>query len=166
MQYIASFCNYFHIFVVRMLANMNRKSQRAMSAICTQIALENVGASHYALRVISRIIASLKDMDEKRSIIDLVYHKLCNQPNSSYNQLWLQNMTYTQDKKHVTSPYTLRLCQLVAGKSVEPLWNNYWLKTELISDIPYDKVVDGDILKKVTPVITFREVRAYLEQEY
>lgn len=75
-------------------------------------------------------------------------------------------MTYTQDKKHGTSPYTLRLCQWVAGKSVEPLWNNYWLKTELISDIPYDKVVDGDILKKVTPVITFREVRAYVEQEY
>ena len=141
-------------------------SVRAMSAICTQIALENVGCSHYALRVISRMIDSLKDMDEKRSIIDLVYHKLCNQPNSSYNQLWLQNMTYTQDKKHGTSPYTLRLCQLVAGKSVEPLWNNYWLKTELISDIPYDKVVDEDILKKVTPVITFREVRAYLEQEY
>jgi hypothetical protein len=43
-----------------------------MSAICTQIALENVGASHYALRVISRMIDSLKDMDEKRSIIDLV----------------------------------------------------------------------------------------------
>lgn len=137
-----------------------------MSAICTQIALENVGASHYALRVISRMIDSLKDMDEKRSIIDFVYHKLCDQPNSSYSQLWLQNMTYTQDKKTGISPCSLRLCQFVAGKSVETLWNNDWLKTELISDIPYDKVVDGDILKKVTPVITFREVRAYLEQEY
>lgn len=141
-------------------------SVRAMSAICTQIALENVGCSHYALRVISRMIDSLKDMKEKQSIIDLVYHKLCNQPNSDYNQLWLQNITYTQDKKQGTSPYTLRLCQLVAGKQIVPLWNNDWLKTELISDIPYDKVVDGDILKKVTPVITFREVRAYLEQEH
>lgn len=82
-----------------------------------------VGCSHYALRVISRMIDSLKDMDEKRSIIDLVYHKLCNQPNSSYNQLWLQNMTYTQDKKQGTSPYILRLCQLVVGKAEEPLWN-------------------------------------------
>ncbi|MDD7304186.1 MAG: hypothetical protein PUG76_06640 [Prevotellaceae bacterium] len=58
-----------------------------MSAICTQIALENVGCSHYALRVISRMIDSLKDMKEKQSIIDLVYHKLSNQPNSDYNQL-------------------------------------------------------------------------------
>ena len=138
-------------------------SVRALSAVCTQIALDNVGCSHYALRIISRIIDSLKNMDEKRSIIDLVYHKLCNQPNSSYNQLWLQNMTYTQDKKQGTSPYTLRLCQLVAGKAVDPLWNNDWLKAEFTTDIPYNSVVDGETLKKVTPVITFRETRRYIE---
>lgn len=141
-------------------------SVRALSAVCTQIALENVGCAHYALRVISRMIDSLDDMDEKRSIIDLVYHKLCNQPNSSYNQLWLQNMTYTQDKKQGTSPYTLRLCQLVAGQAVEPLWNNDWLKSELATSLPYDSVVDGETLKKVTPVITFRETRMYNEIFY
>lgn len=141
-------------------------SVRALSAVCTQIALENVGCAHYALRVISRMIDSLKDMDEKRSIIGLVYHKLCNQPNSSYNQLWLQNMTYAQDKKQGTSPYTLRLCQLVAGKAVEPLWNNDWLKSELTSNLPYDSVVDGETLKKVTPVITFRETRKYEDKPY
>ena len=138
-------------------------SVRALSAVCTQIALENVGCVHYALRVISRMIDSLDDMDEKRSIIDLVYQKLSNQPNSSYNQLWLQNMTYTQDKKQGTSPYTLRLCQLVAGKMVEPLWNNEWLKPELATNIPYASVVDEETLKKVTPVITFRETRKYEE---
>ena len=138
-------------------------SVRAMSAICTQIALENVGCSHYALRVISRMIDSLKDMKEKQSIIDLVYHKLCNQPNSSYNQLWLQNMTYTQDKKQGTSPYTLRLCQLVAGNEILSLWNNEWLKPEMVDNLPYDSIVNKDTLKKVTPVITFRETRTYIE---
>ena len=127
---------------------------------------ETIGVSSYeecVQEIISRMIDSLDDMDEKRSIIDLVYHKLCNQPNSSYNQLWLQNMTYTQDKKRGTSPYTLRLCQLVAGKAVDPLWNNDWLKAEFTTDIPYNSVVDGDTLKKVTPVITFRETRRYNE---
>ena len=52
--------------------------------------------------------------------------------------IWLQNMTYTQDKKQGTSPYTLRLCQLVAGKAVDPLWNNDWLKVEFTTNIPYD----------------------------
>ena len=141
-------------------------SIRALSAICTQIALENVGCAHYALRVISRMIDSLKDMKEKQSIINLVYNKLCNQPNSDYNQLWLQNMTYTQDKKNGTSPYSLRLCQLVADKKVQPLWNNEWLNSELAKNLPYDSIVNKETLKNVTPVITFRETRAYNEQLY
>lgn len=141
-------------------------SIRALSAICSQIALENVGCAHYALRVISRMINSLKDMKEKQSIIDLVYNKLCNQPNSDYNQLWLQNMTYTQDKKNGTLPYSLRLCQLVAGKKVQPLWNNDWVKAEFVQSMPYESIVDKKTLKKVTPVIVFRETRAYNEQYF
>lgn len=136
-------------------------SIRALSAVCTQIALENVGCAHYALRIISRMIDSLKDMTEKQSIIDLVYNKLCNQPNSDYNQLWLQNMTYTLDKKNGTSPYSLRLCQLVAGKEIQPLWNNEWLNSELEDNLPYESIVNKDTLSKITPIITFREVRAY-----
>ncbi len=136
-------------------------SVRAMSAICIQIALENVGYVHYTLRIVSRMIDSLKDMTEKQSIINLVYNKLCNQPNSDYNQLWLQNMTYTQDKKNGTSPYTLRLCQLVTGKEIQPLWNNSWIKSVFVQNMPIESIVSKEILKKVTPVITFREARAY-----
>ena len=138
-------------------------SVRAMAAVCTQIALENVDCAHYALRVLSRMVDSLKDEEEKWGIIDKVYSKLCNQPNSTYNQLWLQNITYQKDKKTGTSPYLLRLCRLVACRQVEPLWNNEWLKPELFTNIPYDSVVDVETLKKVTPVITFRERRKYNE---
>lgn len=138
-------------------------SVRAMAAVCTQIALENVDCAHYALRVLSRMVDSLKDEKEKWDIIDKVYSKLCNQPNSTYNQLWLQNITYQKDKKTGVSPYTLRLCRLVAGRQAEPLWNNEWLKPELLTNIPYDTIVDGETLKKVTPVITFRETRVYCE---
>lgn len=141
-------------------------SIRAMSAICIQIALENVGCVHYALRIVSRMIDSLKDMKEKQSIIDLVYNRLCNQPNSDYNQLWLQNMTYIQDKKNEASSYSLRLCQLVAGKNVHALWNNEWLNSELAENLPYDSIVNKETLKKVTPVIMFRETRAYNELTY
>lgn len=141
-------------------------SVRAMAAVCTQIALENVDCAHYALRVLSRMVDSLKDEEEKWGIIDKVYSKLCNQPNSTYNQLWLQNITYQKDKKNGVSPYTLRLCQLVAGRQEESLWNNEWLKPELLPNIPYDSVVDGETLKKVTPVITFRERRRYTEIFY
>ena len=62
-------------------------SVRAMSAIATQIALDNVTVSHYALRIISRMVDSLEDMKEKRDIISRVYDKLCKQHNSDYTQL-------------------------------------------------------------------------------
>lgn len=39
-------------------------SVRAMSAVCVQIALENVGCCHYALRVLSRMVDSLEDEQE------------------------------------------------------------------------------------------------------
>ncbi len=133
----------------------------SMTAVATQIALENVSVSHYALRIISRMIDSLKDMEEKQSIISKVYNKLCKQPNSDYNQLWLQNMTYTQDKKNGTAPYTLRLCKLVTGESIDSLWNNDWLQSEINGNLPYESIINKETLKKVTPVITFRETRIY-----
>ena len=138
-------------------------SIRAMSAICTQIALENVGCCHYALRVLSRMVDSLKDENEKNAIVSLVYSKLCDQPNSDYNQLWLQNITYQQDKKNGTSPYKMRLCRLVAGDKDVELWNNKWVKPKLLSGLHIHKIVDAETLKKVTSVITFRETRTYNE---
>ena len=140
-------------------------SVRAMSAICAQIALENVGCCHYALRVLSRMVDSLKDEKEKSAIINLVYSKLCNQPNSDYNQLWLQNMTYQKDKKNNSSPYKMRLCRVVAGDTDMELWNNEWVKPLLLSDLHVNGIVDAETLKKVTPVITFRETRMYNEEE-
>lgn len=137
-------------------------SVRAMSAVCVQIALENVGCCHYALRVLSRMVDSLEDEQEKSDIIDKVYTKLCNQPNSDYNQLWLQNITYQNDKKKNASPYNIRLCKVVMGENVE-LWNNKWLKKELTSNAYIRVIVDNDALNKVTPVITFRETRMYNE---
>ena len=135
---------------------------KAMSAICTQIALENVSVAHYALRVISRMTDSIKDIDYRNEIIDKVCRKLINQPNSTYNKLWLQNMTYLQDVQNNASPYDIRLCKVVMGEKVQ-LWNNSWLKDDLIRNFPQDSVVNKEVLAKVTPIITFRETRAYNE---
>ena len=134
----------------------------AMTAVAAQIALENVSVSHYALRVISRMIDSLEDTEEKRAVIEKVYNKLCKQPNSDYNQLWLQNITYCQDSENDVSPYEVRLCKVVMGEDVQ-LWNNEWLKTELSNDFPQSSIIDEETLAKVTPVITFRESRIYSE---
>ena len=139
-----------------------KENIRAIAAIGTQIAIENVSHTHYALRVVSRLIDSLDDEQEKWDIRAKVCDKLCNRPNSTYDKIWLQNITYSRDKKLNICPYNERLCQLVAGNSVE-LWNNSWLKPELIDGLPMNTVVNNQTLDKVTPVITFRETRAYYE---
>ncbi len=141
-------------------------SIRAMAAVCTQIALENVGCCHYALRVLSRMVDPMRNEDEKWAIINLVYSKLCNQPNSDYNQLWLQNITYQQDKKKGSSPYKMRLCRVVAGDDDVELWNNEWIKPQLASRLHINEIVNAETLKKVTPVITFRETRMYNEYDF
>ena len=121
-----------------------------------------MSASHYALRVLSRMVDSLKDDKEKVDILSKVCEKLIHQPNSAYNQLWLQNITYQRDKKQGHSPYEMRLCRLVMGEQVD-LWNNSWLKPEFSKKLPLDTICDREVLKNTTPVITFRETRAYEE---
>lgn len=133
---------------------------RAMSAVAVQIAIENVAVAHYALRVVSRMTNSLEPEDRNR-IANEVREKLINQPNSTYTKLWLQNMTYSTDVEQHHNPYSsVALCQLVMGHNAT-LWNNSWLKPELVRNFPQKSVVNRNTLDKVTPVITFRETRAY-----
>lgn len=69
-----------------------------------------------------------------------------------------------QEKRHITIQYEIVL--YVAGdKSVE-LWNNKWVKPELLSNLHVNRIVNAETLKKVTPVIMFRERRAYDNQFY
>lgn len=133
---------------------------KAMSAIATQIAVENVGAAHYALRVVSRMANSITDPAEHWGIVDKVCKKMMGLHNSAYYQMWLQNMTYRRDTEEGLSPYDVRLCKVVMGEEVD-LWDNTWLNADLTKDFPQSSVVNADVLDRQTPVITFRETRAY-----
>lgn len=64
-----------------------------MIATAAQIAADNISIAHYALRVISILIDTIEDKEDKDRNIGLVYHKLRNLPNSEYVQLWLQTLT-------------------------------------------------------------------------
>lgn len=133
---------------------------KAIAAIGTQIAVENVAKVHYALRVVSRIVNSVEDMALKWEIFDKVCARLINRPNSDYDKIWLQNITYKRDKEADDCPYDVPLCQLVMGRRIK-LWNNDWIKPMLTKGLPIGTICDKKLLRKLTPVITFRETRAY-----
>ena len=136
-----------------------------MCAVAVQIAAENVNISHYALCIVSQLISKLKTK-ERREILDKIVNKLINRPNSKYDQLWLQNITYADDCKRKKPPYEydFPLCQLVANEDVE-LWNNSWLKPELTDGFPYKSIVNEEKRDEATATstITFREIRHYNE---
>lgn len=137
------------------------ESIRPMVAIATQIALENITAAHYALRVASRLIDTLDDGDtEKMDIIRKVCNKLCNQHNTPYLEIWLQNITYTTDKIKNEFCYTQELCRLVMGENVS-LWNLTWLKPCLYEKFPYNQICNEKKLKDVTPVIKIKQKWQY-----
>ncbi len=136
----------------------------ALSAVCTQIAMENAGCSLYAIKVLSRIVDSIDDEEEKWSIMDRVCTKLCDRPNSSYDQLWLQNMTFKRDKSRGKSPYTLNLCRLVAREEGVRLWNCDWMREDLVEGMPCSSVVDREMLHDMTPIIKIHKKLAYDEE--
>lgn len=139
-------------------------SVRAMVAVAVQIALENVSVCNYALRVISRMIDSLEDSEEKVSLMERVYDKISNTPNSTYNQLWLQNMTYVYDRRcGNVDRYDIGLCKLVMHGQIPRLWNVDWLKEKFTTRLPLHRVVDKEVLARVTPIITFREQSSYYD---
>lgn len=142
-------------------------SIRVMVAIAMQIALENINSAHYALRLISRLIDTLNNKQEKESLILQVYQKLCNIPNSTYIKIWLQNLTYKLDKEQGnTTRYHNRLCQLVMNNTTTPLWNTSWLLPELTKGIPYKDIINNKELKASTPVIKLKEKSIYDEPNF
>ena len=136
--------------------NPIKESIFPMVAIATQIALENITAAHYALRVISRLIDTLDDSDPgKKEIIKKVCKKLRKQHNTTYIEIWLQNMTYPIDKIKDESHYTQELCRLVMCEDIE-IWNNTWLKSEIITKFPYGSICNKSKLKELTPIINIK----------
>ena len=134
----------------------------AMCAIAVEIAAENVNVSHYALRIVGQLVKKLK-AKERRAITDNVVRKLIARPNTKYDQLWLQNMTYADDCKRNNSPnkYDFPICRIVSGYN-EKIWNNSWLKPSLTEGFPYTSVIDKTKLPKATN-FDFRETRSYNE---
>lgn len=139
-----------------------KENKKAIIAVATQLAVENVNIVNYALRIISRLLNDIDEQQERNGMIARIYERLSHQPNSTYTQVWLQNITYPNDLANKICPYTLPLCKLAMGEDIS-LWNNSWLKPRLTQKLPISSIVDKETLNKNNSIITFRETRAYYE---
>lgn len=138
-----------------------KENIRPIVAIATQIAIDNVSCSHYALRVISQLLSTC-DADQKKEILTLVVNRLLKQPNNDYTQLWLQNMTYSMDKEAKKFPYTNDLCKIVMGEKAN-IWDLDWLKDELKQKFPITRLCNKNKLQESDSEIKFKQRENYTE---
>lgn len=119
-----------------------KENTKVLASIASQIAVENNSATLLVLRIISRLLTDLKEYPEEREeIVDLVRRKFINLPNSTYLQLWLQNMTMGLDCSRGECPYEMSLCQIAMGDFID-IWNNSWLQPSLLKGLPIDSICD------------------------
>ncbi len=133
---------------------------KSQIAIVTQIAIENITSAHYALRLASILIESIDDKAKRIEIIKKIYHKLHELPNSSYTEIWLQNMSYQYDIIKKCCEYDHPLCKYVINEQ-EDLWDNSWLKPKYTKGFSKVSICDSHTLPVETSEITFREIRGY-----
>lgn len=130
-----------------------------MIATLSQIALDNVSVAHYALRIISILLNTIENVEEKNTIIEMVYRKLRNSPNSAYTQLWLQTLTHATGIKEIND-YDMPLCNIVKSP-IALLWNIDWVDQKIAASFPAYQVFNKKKLEEAKQIITFRERRSY-----
>ena len=130
-----------------------------MIATLSQIALDNVSVAHYALRIISILLNTIENVEEKNTIIEMVYRKLRNSPNSAYTQLWLQTLTHATGIKEIND-YDVPLCNVVKSP-IALLWNIDWVDQKIAASFPAYQVFNKKKLEEAKQIITFRERRSY-----
>lgn len=137
----------------------------AIAAVVTQIAIENSSSTQYALKVLSRVLVTVRSQEEKDRIIEKVVKRLGSMPNSEYVKIWLQNLAIRADYQGDCDFGTNALCRLVSGE-VDHLWNNDFLPAELTDGFDATIVVDANVLGNGSHVITFksRNPYAFLEE--
>ncbi len=119
-----------------------KENTKVLASIASQIAVENNSATLLVLRIISRLLTDLKNYPEERvEIVDLVRRKFIDLPNSTYLQLWLQNMTMGLDSSRSECPYEMSLCHIAMGELVD-IWDNSWLQPSLLKGLPIGSICD------------------------
>ena len=138
-----------------------------MVAIATQIAAENVSVAHLALKVVSQMLNDMApEQDKKRiELVNLIYKKLGQLPNSQFIQIWLQHITHITDDWSDKEIYEMPLCKLVAKKPTV-LWNNDWLNPEMFKGFPIDSIVIRKKLDELGSHIRIPDNGTYNENSF
>lgn len=137
-----------------------KENIRVLAAICLDIAMTSPKIYQQALACISNLIERLESKEDKVELMRTVYKRLRTLPNIGHIQLWMQRLTYAEDKAQGVNPYTEPLCDIIYGNDIT-LWNNDWLKEEFTRDFPLKEICNTEKRKELTSFIKTEEVDVF-----
>ena len=88
----------------------------------------------------------------------MIRAKFSSIPNVGHLDVWMQRLTYKWDSE---SPYAEPLCDIVSGKTNEPIWNISWLKEDIQRVIKETSIIDKRVLNDMNLVIQPAEVELF-----
>ena len=129
-----------------------------LSAIVVEIAMNSPKVYSLIVSIISNLIIHIKVPTEREIITKKICFKFSRLPNIGYLQLWMQRITL---KMNASMIYSEPLCAIVENKSDMQIWNNDWLKHDLVINFPQKSMCTNNIISKLTPKINIKEVSVF-----
>ena len=133
-------------------------SCKVLVAILISIAKDNPRTYGIVAAIISLFVDRMVP-EERLDIIQSVYDKVSQWPNSSLLLIWLQRITLKIDKNF---KYEERLCKVVSGEN-EGIWNNDWLEPSLLAGFSDDIIISREVINEMKVTIDKQAVSPFYQ---
>lgn len=138
-------------------ANLDNENKMVLISIIVEIMMTSPRVFNVGTALISFFLSKVED--GKAEIIKHVYTKLRRMTNTGELEIWLQRMTYHMEDVEIN--YEEPLTKVVNGNGEVSIWNNDWVKPELLNDFPLLSICDTEKRDAQTPVIAANEVSIF-----
>lgn len=138
------------------VATINNENMRVLISITVEIMMTSPRIFNVGTALISLFLSKIDE--GKAGIIKDVYNKLRRLSNTGELEIWLQRITYHLDDVGIR--YEEPLTQVILGNDVR-IWNNDWLKPDLLVGFPLLSICDVSKRDAQTPVIEAKEVSIF-----
>ena len=138
-------------------AELDNEHMEVLISITVEIMMTSPRVYNVGTALISFFLSKLDD--GKAAIVKDVYVKLRRMMNTGELEIWLQRITYHLED--VCINYEEPLTKVVVGVGDVAIWNNDWVKPELLNGFPLMSICDKEKRDSQAPVIAANEVSIF-----
>lgn len=131
---------------------------KVLISIITDIACENPRTYPYSSAILSKLLHSIEEEEERAKTLDLIVSRFSELPNTGLMEIWLQRITLLTERD---KEYDELLCRKVYNPDTE-LWNSDWLNDSMKDIINTTSIIDEGVIEGLPPVIEVREVDLFV----